>query len=308
MSICMQSKKQGTILASDKFHESFSSMHSIKVNTYNPFTKSFLGFSFSSNFSNENYSFNLLDNLDLYHQPLEHPSTAISLFVARFLIIFLGELVLYKLFKMVRKENGLVNEVTQFYCIALITNLPICLLFMTITEFLYPLKNIMGQWICSLMRVVFYTIFNVVIFQSFVVALMRYCFIVHEEKVKSFGKKKTKNVFLFLNVFFPCLFIVWGFIQNQELDAFKFINSCYAIDHKVFLAEVINETPGKHLFCVFDKTDGKYEYILTLISYISCMTKQVILILFGMNVFEGLIYYKIFSHITRYDFKTPKLS
>ena len=121
----MQSKKQGTILASDKFHESFSSMHSIKVNTYNPFTKSFLGFSFSSNFSNENYSFNLLDNLDLYHQPLEHPSTAISLFVARFLIIFLGELVLYKLFKMVRKENGLVNEVTQFYCIAFITNCPI---------------------------------------------------------------------------------------------------------------------------------------------------------------------------------------
>ena len=84
VSICMQPKKQGTILASDKFHEWFSSMHSIKVNTYNPFTKSFLGFSLSSNFSNENYSLNLLDNLDLYHQPLDHPSRAISLFVALF--------------------------------------------------------------------------------------------------------------------------------------------------------------------------------------------------------------------------------
>ena len=164
MSICIQPKKQRTISTSDKFYESFSSMQSIKVNTYNPFTKSFLGFSFSSNFSNENYSLNVLDNLDLYHQPLEHPSKAISLFVARFLIIFFGELVLYKLFKMVRKENGLVNEVTQFYCITLVTNLPICLLFMTITEFLYPLKNIMGQWICSLMRVNFYTLFNVGIF------------------------------------------------------------------------------------------------------------------------------------------------
>ena len=277
-------------------------MHSNKVNTYNPFTKSLLGLSFSSNFSNENYSYSLLDNLDLYHQPLDNFGTAISIFVVRLLYLILGQLVLYKLFKMVRKENGLVNEVTQFYCIVMITTYPTLLLFETITDFIHPLKNIMGQWVCSLMRVVFYTIFNVVIFQSFVVALMRYCFIVHEEKVKSFGKKKTKNVFLFLNTFFPCLFIVWGFIQNEELDAFKWINSCYAIDHKVFLAELINETPGKHLFCVFDKIDGKYEYMLTLISYISCMTKQVILILFGMNVFEGLIYYKIFSHITRYDF------
>lgn len=308
MSICIQSKKQRKILASDKFHKLLSRMHSIKVNIYNPFTKPFLGFSVSSKFSNEKYSFNLLDNLDLYHQPLEPPSTAISLFVARFLIIVSGELVLYKLFKMVRKENGLVNEVTQFYCIALMTNYPIWLLFATITEFLHPLKNIMGQWICSLMRVVFYTIFNVVIFQSFVVALMRYCFILHEEKVKSFGKKKIKNVFLFLTIFFPCFYIVWGFIQNQELDAFKNINSCYAIDFKVFLAEVINETPGKHLFCVFDKIDGKHEYILALMGYITCMTKQVILILIGMNVFEGLIYYKIFSHITRYDFQGPKLS
>ena len=276
-------------------------MNSIKVNTYNPFTKSSLGFSVSSNFSNAKYSFNLLDNLDLYHQPLEHPSTAISLFVARFLFILLAELILYKLLKTVRKENGLVNEVTQFYCIALITNYPFWLLFMTITEFLHPLKNIMGQWICSLMRVVFYTLFNVVIFQSFVVALMRYFFIVHEEKVKRLGKKKIKKIFLFLIIFFPCLFIVWGFIQNQELDAFKPINSCYAIDHKVFLAELINETPGKHLFCVFDKIDGKYEYILSVVRYITCMTKQVLLILFGMNVFEGLIYYKIFSHMTRYE-------
>ena len=129
---------------------------------------------------------------------------------------------------------------------------------------------------------------------------MFYC---TRKKVKSFGKTKTKNVFLFLNTFFPCLFIVWGFIQNQELDAFKNINSCYALDHKVFLAELVKATPGKHLFCVFDKIDGKNEYIFPLIGYITCMTKQVILILLGMNVFEGLIYYKIFSHITRYDFK-----
>ena len=271
-------------------------MHSNKVNTYNPFTKSLLGLSFSSNFSNENYSYSLLDNLDLYHQPLKNFGTAISIFVVRLLYLILGQLVLYKLFKMVRKENGLVNEVTQFYCIVMITTYPTWLLFETITDFIHPLKNIMGQWVCSLMRVVFYMQFNVVIFHSFFVALMRYCFIVHEEKVKSFGKQKTKNIFLFLTVFFPILLIVWGFILNQEIDIVEGINSCYAVGHKVFLAEL---TTGKNLFCVFDKIDGRYGYILSVIREIICMIKQVILIVFGMNIFEGWLYYKIFSHMTR---------
>ena len=273
-------------------------MHSIKVNTYNPFTKFLLGLSFTSNFSNENYSYTLLDNLDLYHQPLDNCGTAISIFFVRLIYLILGEIVLCKLFKMVRKENGLVNEVTQFYCIVMITTYPTLLLFETVTDFIHPLKDIIGQWICSLMRVIFYMQFNVVIFHSFFVALMRYCFIVHEGKVKSFGKEKTKNIFLFLTVFFPILLIVWGFILNQEIDIDDGINSCFEVGHKVFLAEL---TTGKNLFCVFDKIDGRYGYILTVIQEITCMIKQVILIIFGMNLFEGLLYYKIFSHMTRYD-------
>ena len=138
--------------------------------------------------------------------------------------------------------------------------------------------------------------FNVVIFHSFFVALMRYCFIVHEGKVKSFGKEKTKNIFLFLTVFFPILLILWGFILNQEIDIDDGINSCFEVGHKVFLAEL---TTGKNLFCVFDKIDGRYGYILTVIQEITCMIKQVILIIFGMNLFEGLLYYNIFSHMTR---------
>ena len=271
-------------------------MHSIKVNTYNPFTKFLLGLSFTSNFSNENYSYTLLDNLDLYHQPLDNCGTAISIFFVRLIYLILGEIVLCKLFKMVRKENGLVNEVTQFYCIVMITTYPTLLLFETVTDFIHPLKDIIGQWICSLMRVIFYMQFNVVIFHSFFVALMRYCFIVHEGKVKSFGKEKTKNIFLFLTVFFPILLIVWGFILNQEIDIDDGINSCFEVGHKVFLAEL---TTGKNLFCVFDKIDGRYGYILSVIQEIICMIKQVILIVFGMNLFEGLLYYKIFSHMTR---------
>ena len=273
-------------------------MRSIKLNTYHPFTKSSLRFFLSSKISNESSFHNSLDNLDLYHQPLDHPYTSVSLFIARLLFCVLGLLVLYKVFKMVRREKGLVNEVTQFYCLVMITNYPTWLLFATLNDFLHPLKDIMGQWICTLMRVVFYINFNVTIFQSFVVALMRYCFIVHEQKIRKFGKQKTKNIFLFLTIFFPILLITWGFIENQEIDTFKLVNRCYGVDHKVFLAE---HSTGKQLFCVFQKIDGQYGYILNIVRQITCTTKFLVTCVVGMNLSECLIYYKIFAHMTRFD-------
>ena len=273
-------------------------MNSISVNTYHPFANSSIGLSFSSNITNQKYSHNLIKNLDLYHQPLDPPSIATSMFFVRFTCCILGELVMCKLFKMVRKEKGLVNDVTQFYCIVMITTCPSWHLFVTMTDFLYPLKDIMGQWICSLMRIVFYMNFNVVIFHSFFVAFMRYFFIVHEEKVQNFGKQKTKNIFLFLIIFVPILLIAWGFIENQAFGFNIWLNRCYAVDHKVFLAEL---TTGKNLFCIFQTIDGRYGYILSVVRHITCITKVVIVMLVGMNVTEGFLYYKIFSHISRFD-------
>ena len=273
-------------------------MDSINVNTYHPFVKSSIGLSFSSNLTNEKFSYTLIENLDLYHQPLDPTSIAISMFFVRFTYCILGELVVFKLFKMVRKEKGLVNDVTQFYCIVMITTYPSWLLFVTMTDFLYPLKDIMGQWICSFMRIIFYMNFNVVIFHSFIVALMRYFFIVHEEKVKNFGKQKTKNIFLFLIIFVPILLIVWGFIENQAFGFVIALNRCYAVEYKVFLVEL---TTGKNLFCIFQTIDGKYGYILSVVRHITCITKVVIVMLVGMNITEGFLYYKIFSHITRFD-------
>ena len=275
-------------------------MLSIKEHSYHPYPKPLLEFSIQKNFSSENFSYNLLENLDLYFQPVEHPATAISLFAARFLLLVFGELSQIRLFKMVRREKGLVDEVTQFYCMTAMACYPIFFGLATITDFIHPLNEIIGQWVCIMGRIVVWFHFNVSIFHSFAVAILRYIFIVHEEKVKRFGKQKTKSIFLYLTIFFPITLIVWGFVENQEIDQFMFIDRCYGIDHKVFLAE--STTTGKNLFCVFSDIAGSFGYIINIIRTITCFTKAVIAFVLGMNFSEALIYYKIFSHMTRFDF------
>ena len=261
-------------------------------NLYNPFTNTYLGFSLSEENSQENNTLFIIDNLDLYYQPTELPSSAISLFVIRFPLFCLGIFIQIKLFRMVRKEKGLVNEVTQFYSITSMSISPIWLLFVTTTDFLHPLKDIIGRWFCIFGRFTIYFHFNMLLFHSFIVALMRYFFIVHEEKVKKFGKDKTKKVFLFLAISFPIIFLVWGAIENQDIATLIFLNRCYGIIDKVFMAEL---TTGKNLGCVF--SNGGY---LDIILQITCITKGIVFILMCLNVSEAIIYYRIFSHITRY--------
>ena len=149
---------------------------------------------------------------------------------------------------MAKEEKSIVNEVTQFYCLISMIAYPILLLYQTTADFVHPRKDIVGNWYCVIGRITFYIQLNVMLFHSFIVALMRYCFIIHEERAKAFGKTKLKNIFLWITIFIPCLFVTWGFMENQEMDNFLFLNRCYGIDHKVFQAEL---TGGTRLFCVF---------------------------------------------------------
>ena len=272
-----------------------------KENMYHPFTQSSLGFYLAEDITIENDTSLLLEDIDLYYQPIEHPAIAIIQFLIRFLYTCLGEYVQLKLLKMVRKENGLVNEVTQFYCITSMTIYPVWLILATSTEFLYPLKDLVGHWLCVFSRLTIFFHVNVILFHSFITALMRYCFIVHEERVKYLGKRKTKKMFLYLAISLPIVLVTWGVVENQELGLFLFLNRCYGIDHKVFLAEV---SSGKQLFCKmtsFGATEMYYDPIVNTMREITCIIKFFLSLLMGLNISEGLIYIKIFCHINRFD-------
>ena len=269
-----------------------------KENLYHPFTNSSIGFFVMDGKSgNDDYQF-VLENFDLFYQPTEHPIFALVLLVMRILIGSTGVYVNWKLYRMVKKENGLVNGVTQIYCLSSIVIGPIVLLFKTSTDFVHPLNEVIGQWYCSFGRLTGYFVFQVIIFHSLVVALMRYCFIVHEERVRQIGKNKTKKFFACLSIFIPVLFVTWRVLENAELDGFHFLNRCYGIDHKVFLAEA---SPKTLVFCVFEssQTTSMYDKILRITREATCKFKAVLVLFMGGNFSEAFIYYKTISHIQR---------
>ena len=270
-----------------------------KRHLYHPFTQSSLGFPLAENLHHENLTSLIMEDIDLYYQPLSHPAVATIQFLLRLIYIILGEFVQFKLLSMVKKEKSIVNEVTQFYCMASMAAYPVWLLYATATDFFYPLKEIIGNWFCVTGRIIIYLHLNVAMSHSFITALMRYVFIVHEQKVKAIGKTETKRMFLVLAISIPIVFVTWGLVENPELDTLLLLNKCYGIDNKVFLAEV---STGKKLFCKMSTfgTNGHDPFTNKMREY-TCILKFVLSLVVGLNISEGIMYILMFSYIKRYN-------
>ena len=264
---------------------------------YHPFTKSFLSFG-ATEYSGENVTLSILQEIDLYYQPVEETVTGISYLAIEIILAVFSVFIQIKVFCLAKKEQGILREVTQIYLLSCLICLPF-MLFVHATDFIHPLNEIFGQWICTLMRFTLYLQINIVTYHSFVVAMLRYCFIVQEEKVQRYGKEKTKKLFIVSSILIPLLIVGWGFIENSEIDPVRYINRCNGIDHKFFLASTTNLNPYISLNLINSNSEDLFGKFLEIIKTTSFILKTFFNVLLALNLTEGFLYYKIFSHINR---------
>jgi hypothetical protein len=273
------------------------------TNLYHPFKESYLGIFMHKEYSNGNATGYVLENIDLYYQPVEDPVIGIVFITIRVLMLILAEFIHIKLFKMAKKENGLVKDVTQLYSLTLMIGCPIWVFFITITDWINPVNEVIGQWFCTIGWISTFLAWNIISFHSFTTAMMRYVFIVHEEKVKTYGKEKARRIFLFLSFFVPLIVVIWSAIAHTELDVMAYVNKCYGNGHKVFLIDTSSVQITKRTFCGFENYAGTglISTIIAKLRQVSCILTAVVMILMGCCISEGIIYYKIFSHMYRYN-------
>ena len=270
-------------------------------NYYNPFTEPFLGsFVHSSSFLT-NDSRMILEDIDLYHQPVPGPIVA-GLFSAGMVLILIVGLYLHlEILFMLKKEDSILKSITKTFVYAQMMLWSICILLINLTNFVHTLPSMVTNFVCPLIRFLMYLCVNLVTFHSFVSATMRYFFIVHTEKVNSYGKEKVKTIFHVLSILIPLTITIWKAMDGVELDAMSFINKCYGTHHKVFLIETSTLNVFKRNFCEmenYEELEG-YDLLIALGKQIFCMASMATMLIMGSNISEGFIYYKLFSHMNR---------
>ena len=266
-----------------------------KNNLYNPFVGSDLGFFITYDLSISKENLMMLTEIDLYHQPVENPIFGVVFLLFGIITLIVGEIAHFKLYKMVAKENGLVKETTQIYVLVQMIGYPILFIIISLTDFIHPLSQFVSSWFCLVSEsFAFFYLFHI-LQHSIITAMMRYLFIVHEDWVKKHGKNVIKRYFLVLTICMPILMVVWDTCEN--FLPVLFVSRCNGVTHNSFL----HSLPTLNNINTHCKESGANELFpgLFYIRKGGCIIKILLFAAIGLNVLEGFLYYKIFSHMKR---------
>ena len=205
---------------------------------------------------------------------------------------------------MMIKDNGILKDIMKLQAYTIMIIMPTRLVFHTSTEFVHPLNEVIGKWFCSAYWFIEKISFQMIASHSLAVALLRYAFILYDEKVMEFGKEKLKDLVWYLSIGVPIFTLLWISTDLKELDVSTSINRCNGMDHKMFLVQSWSSLGyiKKSFVKVenFEKGDG-FEKALAIMRKISKIAQRIWQILLVSNLGEGIIYYKLFKHTKRYD-------
>ena len=270
---------------------------------YNPYQESSQGIFLKQLDYLGNNTIHVIDGIDLYYQPVLPPETAFTFFLIRITLVIVGECFNVKVFELMKKENGLVKYITTVFVLVQMVFWPCWLVLVTLTDLIISPNKAVGNWFCDVGNFVFYFLGNVIMFHSFIIAVMRYVFIIHNEKIQRYGIEKMKKIFLILTVTMPLLVALLKVIEAAELGSMSFINKCYGIHHKTFLVETSTLDIFEQIFCQFEEygQGGSYERVVPFIRQGSCIATKSVMLITGLNISEGIIYIMLLSHMMRYS-------
>ena len=269
---------------------------------YHPFKHSVLEISSNSHGFQNSSSFDILEDINLYHQPVEEPITAIIFFIVRCIFTIIAELCNYRVLNMMKKDTSVIGKVTKLQVYTIMGALPIKLIFTTLTDFIHPLNEVLGQWVCSSYWFIDKITRQIIAFHSLDVALLRYIFIVHDKKVREFGKERLQKIFWYLSFGIPILTILWVATDLKELDTATPINRCNGVDHKMFLVQSWSSLGLiKRNFAKLEhyELNDKLGKILAILRRTSKIAQRMWMILLLSNIAEGILYYKLIKHMRR---------
>ena len=270
-------------------------------NLYHRFEKGFIGIFEKETTENDHFTGQMIQDVDLFYQPVQVPFLAAIFLGIKILILVIGQYLLVKVNLLMQKEKGLVKEITQLLVCAEMILWPTWVLFAASTDFIHPLNEVVGQWFCETGSFLYYFLALIMASNSFMAAVLRYLFIVQQDRVRAYGKEKIKRIVFILHILLPLILASWEVIDGAELDSMSFVNRCNGKHHKVFLLDTSTLNIAKRSFCGFEEWDSKkgWNQILSVLHFTSCIVNKIIMVIIGLNVFEGILYYQVITHMNR---------
>ena len=242
------------------------------------------------NYSYENVT--LIDNS-------ENASVGTLLYVIIQVLLFgLGVILQLRIIVVARKEKDTTWQIYICHSSLLIICYSFTIFFSGLMNFGPSTSIYTGSWICYFALSLHVYCYYAITSHTLLVAVMKFIFIVHLEKVIAFGKEKVKLIFLLINLCLP-LFWTTLAILSYENNSTPSINTCF--QQLVLSTNTTSSGTIKTIFCEFGHQAKVWEhgYILYIIKRCCCIFLEIVYVAISSNLPEAFFYYKIFRKMRR---------
>ena len=161
--------------------------------------------------------------------------------------------------------------------------------FQAITHIVPSLGTYAGYWICYMSAFLAFFCYHAMIIQSLLIAAMKYIFIVHTWKAKSFGEERIQKIFSLIHMIYPAVMAVLSMISSNFQTRSSII-SCFGNSYRSAFSNAF--------FCILDKSSENNPFYIPGARFI-CVTKTIIASIINSNIPEGILYYMIFTKMQR---------
>ena len=146
----------------------------------------------------------------------------ISFQVILFCVGFFAQI---KIIKVCKEEKNKTWQIHIFHAITMTILFSSRIIFMAIVYILPSLFTTIGSWVCHLFRFVFLYGFISITSNSFVIASMKFVFIVHSMKALAFGERRIQKLFLGVNLVFPFIISLDSLLPGFQ--PYGYISMCF---------------------------------------------------------------------------------
>ena len=224
-------------------------------------------------------------------QPLDTTFVAIFLLTLGALCIvamYLHYLVLI----MAKRDSSIVTCLLPDFALNFLVGGPAAyILFSIVTLLSDPAAEVIGIWFCHVGSIIMHVWMYKVLVFSLLVALLRYLYVVHNEKIMGYGLPRVERIFRILYWAVPIGLTTLHFGLRNDYVFMAAINRCYGWSLSGWYKT------GRHFCFVMDHgfPNRFAEYGFRSL----CMFNVVVRMLLFSNIAEAVIYYRIHVHLKR---------
>ena len=216
------------------------------------------------------------------------------------LVYFIGTYINWKIICTCRKVKDKTWQVDVAHSVGMMVSVLVVVVFEKVADHVEVLSDYTGVGVCYITSFVYAMGAYIGGFHSCHISMMKYIYIVHNERVRQFGEEKIKKILFWAYILHPLVLTIPTVIY-LDLEVYASLYQCFGLQQELIDRYKSDGGFSRMFFCklIFDEEDGD-DSIPYIFAQTFCSIKMIWIIILSTNIPEGYMYFKIFRHMKRY--------